>query len=146
MSFRGAAAVGLRAVEPLLRDGIFRVAQQPYEGVNVELRRDLPEDFAVFSNVDIAGTDPNRQGLFGYDNTPGKDVMNLRLHDRIGGVNASTQADGFPGYGGVFIESFMAFSTDPGGRLPVACMIPPRNTGVQVTIASARSMSFGSTI
>ena len=49
----------------------------------------------------------------GYDNTPGKDSGNERLYDRIGGVHAVTQEDGYPGYGGVFVESFFGFSTQP---------------------------------
>ncbi|MFT5356634.1 MAG: hypothetical protein ACI9KE_003859, partial [Polyangiales bacterium] len=46
----------------------------------------------------------------GYDNSPGKDVGNLRLFDTIGGANAETQSDGYPGYGGVFIDGFLFFS------------------------------------
>ena len=52
-------------------------------------------------------------GLLGYDNTPGKDVGNKRLYDWIGGVNAKTQQDGYPGYGGVFLESLLGFSEHP---------------------------------
>ena len=32
----------------------------------------------------------------------------------LGGVNAATQQDGYPGFGGVFVESLMGFSLDPG--------------------------------
>ena len=52
--------------------------------------------------------------LFGYDNSPGKDNGNLRLYDKLGGVNAVTQQDGYPGYGGVFLRSLMGFSKHPG--------------------------------
>ena len=49
-----------------------------------------------------------------FRSTPGKDTGNERLYDRIGGVNAATQEDGYPGYGGVFIESLFGFSEHPG--------------------------------
>ncbi len=68
--------------------------------------------------VEIGGPDPNGRGLFGYDNTPGKDVNNLRLFDAIGGANAETQMDGFPGFGGVFVESLFGFSEHPPEGLP----------------------------
>jgi len=63
--------------------------------------------------VDVTGFDPNGLSLMGYDNTPGKDVGNDRLYDRIGGVHAETQEDGYPGYGGIFVDSFFAFSQHP---------------------------------
>jgi hypothetical protein len=37
----------------------------------------------------------------------------VRLYDQLGGVNAQTQQDGSPGYGGVFVESLMGFSLHP---------------------------------
>lgn len=105
---------GLRALDQHLRDRVLEVVRRDYAGVNVEFRLARPEDFAWYAQVDVAGPDPNGLSLLGYDNSPGKDVGNLRLYDRIGGVNATTQADGFPGYGGVFVESFFAFSAHPG--------------------------------
>jgi len=105
---------GLRAVDAQIRDRILAVCQHAYQGVDVELRTDPPTDFALYSTVDLVGVDPNNMGLFGYDNTPGKDSGNLRLYDELGGVNAVTQADGFPGYGGIFMRSFMEFSEHPG--------------------------------
>ncbi|MCU0690782.1 MAG: hypothetical protein MUF54_05210 [Polyangiaceae bacterium] len=104
---------GLRAVDQLVRNRIFDIAKRDYPGVNIEFRSDAPRDFALYSQVDIGGPDPNGFGLLGYDNTPGKDVDNKRLYDKIGGVNARTQADGYPGYGGVFVESLFAFSEHP---------------------------------
>jgi hypothetical protein len=91
------------------------VVERDYAGVNVEVRLEEPTDFALYSILEISGPDPNGLGLLGYDNTPGKDVGNQRLYDTIGGVNALTQQDGYPGYGGVFIESLFSFSQDPGG-------------------------------
>lgn len=105
---------GLRALEDRIRARILEVARRDYEGVNIEFRTEPPEDFALYAQVDIAGPDPNGLGLLGYDNTPGKDVGNVRLYDKIGGVNALTQEGGYPGYGGVFVESFFGFSMHPG--------------------------------
>ncbi len=108
------------AVEARMR-GIF-------EGWNVDLRFEEPEDFArtAYSSLEIGGPDPNGVGLFGYDNTPGKDIGNLRLFDLIGGTNAETQMDGFPGYGGVFVESFLYWSEEPGlpGERPLGAPNP----------------------
>ena len=104
---------GLRAADQQIRARALEVLAQAYEGVNVELREQAPEDFALFSQIEIAGPDPNGLGLLGYDNSPGKDAGNSRLYDRIGSVNALTQEDGYPGYGGVFVESMFAFSEHP---------------------------------
>ncbi len=105
---------GLRAVDNKIRDRILEVCRRTYQGVNIEFRAEPPTDFALFENVELTGVDPNGTGLFGYDNTPGKDNGNLRLYDRLGGVNAQTQQDGYPGFGGVFIRSLMGFSKHPG--------------------------------
>jgi len=104
---------GLRAVDLKIRDRIVEVANRSYEGVNIEFRTEVPTDFAQYAQVDLAGVDPQNTGLFGYDNTPGKDDGNLRLYDRIGGVNAATQQDGYPGFGGVFLKSLLGFSLHP---------------------------------
>ena len=106
---------GLRAVDVLIRDRVRAVVRRDYATINLVVRDAPPTDFAHYSHVDISGPDPNGLGLFGYDNTPGKDSGNLRLYDRIGGVNATTQDDGYPGYGGIFIESLFGFSEHPGG-------------------------------
>ena len=105
---------GLRAVDAMVRERIFSVVRRDFGGVNFELRSEKPEDFELFSEVEVGGPDPNGVGLLGYDNTPGKDTGNLRLYDKIGGVNALTQGDGYPGYGGVFVESLFVFSEHPG--------------------------------
>jgi hypothetical protein len=105
---------GLRAMETQIRERVLEVARRDYEGVNVEFRTSPPTDFALYATVDLAGPDPNGLGLLGYDNSPGKDTGNQRLYDKIGGVNATTQEDGYPGYGGVFVESFFGFSEHPG--------------------------------
>jgi hypothetical protein len=105
---------GLRAVDRKIRERIRIVVERAYAGVNVEVREEPPADFALFSQVELHGVDPNGAGLFGYDNTPGKDNGNERLYDRLGGVNAQTQQDGYPGFGGVFVRSLMGFSLHPG--------------------------------
>ena len=105
---------GLRAVDRKIRDRILEVCKRTYQGINIEFREEPPTDFALFENVELVGVDPNGTGLFGYDNSPGKDNGNLRLYDRLGGVNALTQQDGYAGYGGVFIRSLMGFSQHPG--------------------------------
>jgi hypothetical protein len=108
---------GLEALDDALRARVFAVAARDYAGLNVEFRATVPDDFALYSQVDIAGPDPNDKGFFGYDNTPGKDVGNQRLFDRIGGVNATTQSDGEAGFGGVFTEQFLSFSQHPGAQV-----------------------------
>lgn len=105
---------GLRALDQQIRKRIIDVVTRDYRTVNLEVRLEPPADFALYSVVEIGGPDPNGIGLLGYDNSPGKDTGNKRLYDQIGGVNAVTQEDGSPGYGGVFIESLFAFSTHPG--------------------------------
>ena len=109
---------GLREANDRIVDRIVNVVERDFAGVNVDVRLEEPTDFALYSEVEISGTDPNGIGLLGYDNTPGKDVGNLRLYDKIGGVNALTQLDGYPGYGGVFIESLFTFSEHPNGLAP----------------------------
>jgi hypothetical protein len=105
---------GLRAVDKRVRDRILAVLARVYKGVNIEFRTEPVTDFALFEEVTLTGVDPNNMGLFGYDNSPGKDNGNLRLYDKLGGVNAVTQQDGYPGYGGVFLRSLMGFSKHPG--------------------------------
>jgi len=110
---------GLQGARFAIEESVERRMQGIFTGWNVDLRFEEPDDFArgAYSTLEIGGPDPNGVGLFGYDNTPGKDIGNLRLADQIGGANAETQMDGFPGYGGVFVESFLFWSEDP--DLPV---------------------------
>lgn len=115
----GLRLYGLRAVDRAVRARVLDVARRDYSGVNVEFREvppdsPPPDDFAHYAIVEVGGSDPNGLGYLGYDNTPGRDVGNARLYDRIGGVNAVTQTDGSPGYGGVFAEQLMGFSGHPG--------------------------------
>ena len=104
---------GVLSASAAVRRRILTVAARDYAGVNIDFRADTPADFAVYAQVDLVGPDPNGLGLLGYDNTPGKDVGNVRLFDRIGGVNATTQEDGFSGFGGIFADQFLGFSQHP---------------------------------
>jgi hypothetical protein len=140
---------GLANAEALVRARILAVAARDYAGINVEFRDKPPTDFALYSQVDVEGPDPNALGLLGYDNTPGKDVGNQRLFDRIGGVNATTQSDGFPGYGGIFAENFMGFSAHPSSRVAKLDVDPTHfdaifdavrpDTGMPVSAAEVRA-------
>jgi hypothetical protein len=105
---------GLRAVDQRVRDRIVTTLDRIYGGVNMDFRTEEPTDFALYELVTLTGVDPNNMGLFGYDNSPGKDNGNVRLYDKLGGVNATTQQDGYPGFGGVFLRSLMGFSKHPG--------------------------------
>jgi len=106
--------LGLRAADQRIRDRILEVMKTAYIGVNIDLRAEEPRDFKLYAQVEFEGPDPNGLGLLGYDNTAGKDKGNDRLADKIGGVNAVTQEGGYPGYGGVFIDSLFGFSEHPG--------------------------------
>lgn len=105
-SFGLAAAAG--RIEALIAQRIESI----YADWNVDVRTSRPLDATMsgITVIEIGGPDPNGRGLFGYDNSPGKDVGNLRLFDAIGGANAESQADGYEGYGGVFIDGFLFFS------------------------------------
>ena len=106
---------GLALAEQEIRSGVFDRIESIYEGYAVEVFEEIPDDtmLSAIATLEIGGPDPNGIGLFGYDNTPGKDVGNLRLSDSIGGSNAEVQEDGAPGYGGVFIESYLWWSSHP---------------------------------
>jgi hypothetical protein len=112
---------GLGAVHRIVEERIRQRVQdiycppgEPHRWVNVEFRGDEPTDFypGAYAILDIGGPDPNNLGFFGYDNTPGKDIGNLRLWDHVGGANALGMLDGY-GYGGVFVESMLFWSAHP---------------------------------
>ncbi len=114
------ARFGLAASAGMFEQRVADRIEGIYADWHVDVRLERPDDFSPqgYSVVEIGGPDPNGRGLFGYDNTPGKDVNNLRLFDAIGGANAETQMDGFPGFGGVFVESLFGFSEHPPEGLP----------------------------
>ena len=101
---------GLSAGGGLVKARILEVCERLYEPYNVEFREERPDDFADYSILELTGRDPNNAGLLGLDNTTGKDNGNLRFNDVIGGMNAETEEAGYFAFGGVFLESFLAFS------------------------------------
>ena len=103
---------GVAAAARSIEAKVARRIESIYSAWNVDVRTARPQDVTIsgVTVIEIGGPDPNGRGLFGYDNSPGKDVGNLRLFDTIGGANAETQSDGYPGYGGVFIDGFLFFS------------------------------------
>ncbi|MBX7192093.1 MAG: hypothetical protein K1X94_08545 [Sandaracinaceae bacterium] len=122
------ARFGLASAEDDVADAIVRRMEEIYAGVNLDVRLEEPADFDATATtaVEIGGPDPNGNGLFGYDNSAGKDVGNVRMFDAIGGANAETQADGFPGFGGVFVESMLWWSAHPElpGEMPTSAPDP----------------------
>jgi hypothetical protein len=119
---------GLTVASPEIEDLVVATVATLYAPWSVDIRRAPPADFDAnhVSVVELGGPDPNGLGLFGLDNSPGKDVGNLRLADRIGGANWETQADGSPGYGGVFVETLAWWSEHPprGGERPAGAPLP----------------------
>lgn len=144
------ARFGLQAADAVLRERIAQRVAALYEGYRVDVTLDEPLGVSPdgVTTIEVGGPDPTGFGLFGLDNSPGKDVGNLRLFDAIGGANAETQADGFPGYGGVFVESYLWWSSHPelGVERPLgapdedpmfdALFDPPRTTAL--TLEEAR--------
>ena len=106
---------GLAAAAGEVEERVAERIESIFGAWRVDVRLERPEDVSAagYARVEIGGPDPNGLGLFGYDNSPGKDVGNLRLFDAIGGANAETQADGYPGFGGVFVESMLMWSSHP---------------------------------
>lgn len=103
-------AFGLQAERDAVVARILEVVQRDYTGINVSFAFEPPDDFVEYCVVEIGGNDPNGTGLFGLDNTSGKDVGNLRFDDVIGGFNAETRAAGYAAYGGIFAAELMNFS------------------------------------
>ncbi|MFK7987406.1 MAG: hypothetical protein AB8I08_15400 [Sandaracinaceae bacterium] len=124
------AAFGLSAAFEGLRTVIAERVRQIFAGYRVDVHLEAPIEVSGegLTVIDIGGPDPAGQGLFGRDSSPGKDVGNLRLFDQIGGANAEVQEDGFPGFGGVFVDSYLWWSSHPelpGERPPLAPAIDP---------------------
>jgi hypothetical protein len=104
---------GLSNVETEIRDRIMTVLKRDYAETAVDFRTEEPDDFIEYTTIEIGGPDPSGLLNFGYDNSfndGGKDVGNLYLSDYLGGVNRHSQDAGYLPFGGVFIESFIAFS------------------------------------
>jgi hypothetical protein len=114
--------MGLGLVETQIRTRILDVCARDYLAINIEFRSERPTDYVEYSVIEVGGADPNQAGLFGLDNTAGKDVGNLRFNDIIGGTNAESREDGFYAFGGVFVRSFLQLSPTLYGAeaLPIA--------------------------
>lgn len=110
---------GLRNMEPEIRERIFQTLARDYEGVNIEFGPERPDNHVEYSIIEVGGPDPNGAGLFGLDNSAGKDTGNIRLNDIVGSENAESGEQGFYVFGGVFIESFRTFSPslDPNSEI-----------------------------
>jgi hypothetical protein len=112
-------AFGLVAGRDLVIARILSVVARDYEGVNIVFAAQAPPDFDEYMIVEIGGEDPNGTGLFGLDNTAGKDTGNRRFDDVIGGFNADTRARGFAAYGGIFVTELLNLSPSL-GQSPLA--------------------------
>lgn len=110
---------GLRNVETQVRKRILEVCERDYREYNVECRTEPPEDYADYLTVQIGGRDPNGGKFFGLDNSEGIDRGNLRLDEIVGGRRATSEKGDRFSYGGVFVESFFAFSPKLSEKIPI---------------------------
>lgn len=110
------ADFGLAAAEVRLREAIRARCTADYAGINLAFVEARPTDYIDYAVIEVGGQDPNRAGLLGLDNTEGKDTGNLRFNDVLGGMNAASDEAGFYAYGGVFLDSFLAFSPNWPGK------------------------------
>lgn len=104
------ASFGLEREADAVVARVLAVAARDYAGLDVVFALTPPEDFAEYAIVELAGHDPNGAGLFGLDNTAGKDVGNVRLDDVIGGFNAETRGQDYAAYGGIFVAELRELS------------------------------------
>ena len=101
---------GLSVERRAIEERILEVLERDYAGVNIGFSSSPPEGYVEYGIVEIGGSDPNGSGLFGLDNTAGKDVGNERFDDVIGGFNADTRAQGYAAYGGIFASELLNLS------------------------------------
>jgi hypothetical protein len=101
---------GLLAERAAILARVVEVFERDYAQVNIEVRLGRPVDFSEYVRVEVGADDPNGLGLFGLDNSTGKDVGNRRFDDVVGGFNAETRKDGMAAYGGIFVAEFLSFS------------------------------------
>lgn len=104
------ARFGLHAERAAVIERIFEVAARDFAGIHISFTLADPAHFSEYTIIEVGGPDPNGTGLFGLDNTAGKDVGNLRFDDVIGGFNAETQSGNLAAYGGVFASELMNLS------------------------------------
>ena len=101
---------GLAVERNAIEERIIDVLKRDYAGINVGFSKSPPAGYVEYGIVEIGGEDPNGSGLFGLDNTAGKDVGNERFDDVIGGFNADTRAQGYAAYGGIFVSELLNLS------------------------------------
>lgn len=101
---------GLLAEREAVIERVLEVARRDFAGIHLSFVLEDPLAFAEYTIIELGGPDPNGTGLFGLDNTAGKDVGNERFDDVIGGFNAETQSGNLAAYGGVFASELMNLS------------------------------------
>ena len=104
------ADFGLAEAEARVHAAILARCTADYAGINVAFVEARPAHYVDYAVIELGGRDPNQAGLLGLDNTEGKDTGNLRFNDVLGGMNAASEEAGYYAYGGVFLDSFLAFS------------------------------------
>jgi len=104
------AQFGLGVERSVIVQRVLDVLRRDYQGVNIGFGASAPEGYVEYGIVEVGGADPNGSGLFGLDNTAGKDVNNKRFDDVIGGFNADTRARGYAAYGGIFVAELLNLS------------------------------------
>jgi len=102
---------GLYEMRETIKEQIVDKANAYYSDYNLRFVSQRPDDYAEYSIIELSGEDPNGVNLLGLDNTTGKDIGNLRFNDIVGGKNAETAEQGYYAYGGVFLKSFLGFSS-----------------------------------
>jgi hypothetical protein len=108
---------GLLAEKEAVKARILEVCHRDYAGLSIAFTWETPSDYAEYGIVEIAGRDPNGSGLFGLDNTAGKDVGNLRFDDVVGGfMQLSARAATHPLASSRFDDIFEPVSPGLGGR------------------------------
>ena len=116
---------------------ILATCQQAYRGVNIEFRTDPVTDFALFSNVELVGVDPNNMGLFGYDNSPGKDDGNAAALRRARRRQRGDPAGRLPGLRRR-VRALVHGVLEPPGCSATAIRAPTRRS-TRCSIRSART-------
>jgi hypothetical protein len=104
---------GLAARALAVQQRTIELAQQAFSGFGVtvsDAEQGTPDHAVEFMFVDVIDKDPNGLGLLGSDNSPGKDVGNLRMNEQLAGLNMRTRQRGRAAFGGVFVGELFAFS------------------------------------
>lgn len=106
----GLTRFGLAEQAPSLRLRILAIANERFAGHGVQVSETAPPGLRELLRVDVLDRDPNGLDLLGADNSPGKDVGNRVLDERLGGFSPATALGPGVPYGGVFLEGFFQWS------------------------------------